>query len=51
VQALPLSVKAAGAAIIPCQKYIGNNTGKEPSKNGTDAGTYCKYSSSDITYR
>ncbi|MGW2571702.1 pectate lyase [Streptomyces sp. NPDC001537] len=38
--------------IVPCQKYIGNNTGKEPSKNGSDPdGTYCKYSSSDITYK
>ncbi|WTB92213.1 pectate lyase [Streptomyces cellulosae] len=38
--------------IVPCQKYIGNNTGKEPSSNGSGPdGTYCKYSSSDITYR
>ena len=38
--------------IVPCQKYIGNNTGKEPTKNGADAdGTYCKYSSSDLTYK
>ncbi|MFD7699625.1 pectate lyase [Streptomyces caelestis] len=38
--------------IIPCQKYIGNNTGKEPSTNGSGPdGTYCKYASSDITYR
>ncbi|MDX5567192.1 pectate lyase [Streptomyces sp. ID05-04B] len=38
--------------ITPCQKYIGNNTGKEPTTNGSNAdGTYCKYSSSDITYR
>ncbi|MET7700127.1 MULTISPECIES: pectate lyase [unclassified Streptomyces] len=37
--------------IIPCQKYIGNNTGKEPTTNGKDAdGTYCKYAASDITY-
>jgi len=37
--------------IIPCQKYIGNNTGAEPTTNGTGAdGTYCKYASSDITY-
>ncbi|MGW7258405.1 pectate lyase [Streptomyces sp. NPDC054834] len=38
--------------IVPCQKYIGNNTGAEPPKNGSgpDA-TYCKYSSSDITYK
>ncbi|MEW2044035.1 pectate lyase [Streptomyces sp. NPDC005476] len=38
--------------IIPCQKYIGNNTGKEPTTNGSNAdGTYCKYASSDITYK
>ncbi|MFF5800129.1 pectate lyase [Streptomyces albogriseolus] len=38
--------------IVPCQKYIGNNTGKEPSSNGSGPdGTYCKYSSSDISYR
>lgn len=37
--------------IIPCQKYIGNNTGAEPTKNGTgpDA-TSCKYATSDVTY-
>ncbi len=38
--------------IVPCQKYIGNNTGKEPTANGSGPdGTYCKYSSSDITYK
>ncbi|WP_367324981.1 pectate lyase [Streptomyces sp. HUAS ZL42] len=38
--------------IVPCQKYIGNNTGKEPTTNGSGPdGTYCKYSSSDITYK
>ncbi|MEU5638519.1 pectate lyase [Streptomyces milbemycinicus] len=38
--------------IVPCQKYIGNNTGAEPSKNGSGPdGTYCKYSTSDITYK
>jgi hypothetical protein len=38
--------------IVPCQKYIGNNTGAEPTTNGSNAdGTYCKYSSSDITYK
>ncbi|MER5344382.1 pectate lyase [Streptomyces mirabilis] len=37
--------------IIPCQKYIGNNTGAEPTTNGTGPdGTYCKYATSDITY-
>ncbi|MFD5771793.1 pectate lyase [Streptomyces fungicidicus] len=38
--------------IVPCQKYIGNNTGKEPSTNGSGPdGTYCKYASSDVTYK
>ncbi|WP_445283145.1 pectate lyase [Streptomyces sp. DSM 118148] len=42
----------SGKKIVPCQKYIGNNTGKEPSTNGSGAdGAYCKYSSSDITYK
>jgi hypothetical protein len=38
--------------IAICNKYIGNNTGKEPTSNGSGAdGTYCKYSASDITYK
>ncbi|MFJ4788561.1 pectate lyase [Streptomyces sp. NPDC088794] len=38
--------------IIPCQKYIGNNTGAEPTTNGTGPdSTYCKYATSDITYK
>ncbi|MFJ6086682.1 pectate lyase [Streptomyces sp. NPDC092369] len=38
--------------IIPCQKYIGNNTGAEPTANGTGPdSTYCKYATSDITYK
>ncbi|MEU1791177.1 pectate lyase [Streptomyces sparsogenes] len=38
--------------IIPCQKYIGNNTGAEPTTNGSGPdGTYCKYAGSDITYK
>jgi hypothetical protein len=42
----------SGKKIVPCQKYIGNNTGAEPPKNGSGPdGTYCKYSASDITYR
>ncbi|MEV0909910.1 pectate lyase [Streptomyces hokutonensis] len=41
-----------GKKMIPCQKYIGNNTGAEPTTNGTGAdGTYCKYAASDITYK
>jgi hypothetical protein len=35
-----------------CQKYIGNNTGKEPTKNGVGPdGKNCKYSASDIHYK
>ncbi|MCT9082156.1 pectate lyase [Streptomyces fulvoviolaceus] len=38
--------------ITPCQKYIGNNTGAEPTTNGSNAdGTYCNYAASDITYK
>ncbi|MCX4878907.1 MULTISPECIES: pectate lyase [unclassified Streptomyces] len=38
--------------IVPCQKYIGNNTGAEPPKNGSGPDSrYCKYASSDITYK
>ncbi|MFJ5304824.1 pectate lyase [Streptomyces sp. NPDC088350] len=41
-----------GKKMIPCQKYTGNNTGKEPTTNGSGAeGTYCKYATSDITYK
>jgi pectate lyase len=41
----------SGRKIVICQKYIGNNTGAEPTKNGSGPdGTYCKYSSSDIHY-
>jgi hypothetical protein len=42
----------SGKKIVICQKYIGNNTGAEPPKNGSGPdGTYCKYSSSDIHYQ
>jgi hypothetical protein len=38
--------------IVICQKYIGNSTGAEPTKNGTGPdGTYCRYSASDIHYQ
>ncbi|MEU8348175.1 MULTISPECIES: pectate lyase [unclassified Streptomyces] len=38
--------------IVPCQKYIGNDSGDEPEETGTDAdGTHCRYSESDITYQ
>jgi hypothetical protein len=42
----------SGKKIVPCQKYIGNDTGKEPPKNGSNPdGTHCKYAASDISYR
>jgi hypothetical protein len=42
----------SGKKIVICQKYIGNNTGAEPPKNGSGAdGTHCKYKSSDIIYK
>jgi len=38
--------------IVPCQKHIGNNTGKEPTTNGSGPdGSYCKYAASDVTYK
>ncbi|WP_189533872.1 pectate lyase [Streptomyces roseolilacinus] len=38
--------------IVPCQKYIGNNTGAEPSTNGSGPdGTHCRYTASDIAYK
>jgi hypothetical protein len=38
--------------MIVCQKYIGNNSGDEPTQAGTGAdSTNCLYSSSDLTYR
>jgi hypothetical protein len=42
----------SGRKIVICQKYIGNNTGAEPPKNGSGPdGTFCKYSASDIHYQ
>jgi hypothetical protein len=39
-------------SMVICQKYIGNNTGAEPTQAGSGAdGTNCFYSASDITYR
>jgi pectate lyase len=39
-------------SMIICQKYIGNNTGAEPTQAGSGAdNTNCLYASSDITYR
>lgn len=41
-----------GKKIVPCQKYIGNNTGAEPKTNGSGPdGTHCNYTASDIVYR
>ncbi len=38
--------------IVICERYQGNNTGSEPTKIGSGPdGTYCKYSTSSITYR
>jgi hypothetical protein len=35
-----------------CDRYTGNSTGAEPTKTGSGAdGTYCRYSTSDITYK
>ncbi|MEU7488871.1 pectate lyase [Streptomyces sp. NPDC042319] len=37
--------------IKPCVRYTGNNTGKEPVETGSGPdGTYCRYSTSDISY-
>ncbi|NJQ00851.1 pectate lyase [Streptomyces zingiberis] len=37
--------------IKPCVRYEGNSSGKEPKELGSGSdGTYCKYSSSDISY-
>ncbi|MER6351606.1 pectate lyase [Streptomyces sp. NPDC001634] len=37
--------------IKPCVRYQGNNTGKEPKELGSGPdGTYCKYTTSDISY-
>src|SRR5262245_7159157 len=42
-------IKASSGTI--CERYTGNSTGAEPVKTGNGAdGTYCIYSSSDITY-
>ena len=42
----------SGRKTVPRQKYIGSNTDKEPTTNGSGPdGTYCTYSGSDITYR
>ena len=44
-----ITIRASSGTI--CDRYTGNNTGAEPPKTGTGAdGTYCIYSSSDITF-
>jgi hypothetical protein len=46
------SIIVKGRTITICQRYVGNNTGAEPRSDGSGAdGTYCKYATSDITYR
>ncbi len=53
--ATPRNVTVVGDSskkIVPCQRYTGNDDGDEPDSNGSGAdGTYCTYSSSDITCR
>lgn len=45
-------VNDASRAMVICRKYIGNNSGDEPTQTGTGAdGTNCIYSASDLTYR
>jgi len=34
-----------------CQRYTGNNSGKEPTKSGSGPGSGCNYSTSSITYK
>ena len=37
--------------IAICDRYTGNSSGAEPTKTGSGPdGTYCRYSTSDITY-
>ena len=41
----------SGKKIKTCARFKGNNTGAEPTQIGTGAdGTFCKFSSSDISY-
>ncbi|MEU9914602.1 pectate lyase [Streptomyces sp. NPDC051001] len=41
----------SGKKIKTCVRFKGNNTGAEPTQIGTGAdGTFCKFSSSDISY-
>jgi hypothetical protein len=45
-------VNDAARHVVVCQKFIGNNTGAEPPKNGTGPDTTnCLYSTTSITYR
>jgi pectate lyase len=45
-------VNDSSRAMVICRKYIGNNSGDEPTQVGTGAdSTNCFYSTSDLTYR
>jgi hypothetical protein len=42
----------SGKKISICDRFTGNSTGAEPPKTGTGAdGTYCRYTSADLTYK
>ena len=44
-----ITIRASSGTI--CDRYTGNSSGAEPTKTGSGAdGTYCMYSSSDITF-
>jgi hypothetical protein len=40
-----------GRKLVVCQRFTGNNAGKEPPKSGTGPNANCGYSASDLTYR
>ena len=37
--------------LVICQRFTGNNSGKEPPKSGTGPDSHCQYQESDITYK
>lgn len=38
--------------LVPCQRYIGNDSGDEPEETGEGPdGTYCRYTEADISYQ
>nr|WP_267902573.1 pectate lyase [Streptomyces triticirhizae] len=38
--------------LVPCQRYVGNDSGDEPEESGEGPdGTHCRYSESDISYQ